>query len=439
MKNDYRFGNYLCELRKKAGLTQKAVAASAGTTNKAVSKWENGAARPSVTAVRKLAKLYGISVDELLDLLDEKAGPDVTRIVLTGGPCAGKTTGQSWIQNAFLKQGYQVVFVPETASELIGNGISPLNCSSNLGYQICQMKLQAEKEKIFLEAAKNLKAEKVLLVHDRGQLDNRAYMTDAEFSAILHQMGWSEVGLRDNYDAVFHLVTAAKGAEDCYQGRNEKNVKRESLKEAAELDDRLISAWTGHPHFRVIGNETSFEDKMRRLVSEISAFLGEPEPFEVERKFLIRMPDLRILENDPNCECVDIIQTYLRSGADEEIRVRQRGSAGNYIYFKTIKRPVTPTKRVEIEERLTEREYLTLLMEADTEKRQIRKKRWCLTWEGHYYEIDIYPFWKDQAIVEIELSSEKEAFGFPPFLEVIREVTDDPDYRNAALAARKDL
>ncbi len=439
MKNDYRFGNYLCELRRKAGLTQKAVAASTGTTNKAVSKWENGAAKPSVDSIRKLAKLYGVSVDELLDLRDENPGPKITRIVLTGGPCAGKTTGQNWIQNAFNERGYRVIFVPETASDLIANGVRPDNCGSNFDFQMCQMQLQAEKERIYLQAARSMKVPKVLLVHDRGFLDNKAYMTDAEFSAILHRMGTSEVALRDSYDAVFHLVTAAKGAEDCYKMLNEKNVKRESREEAAALDDKIISAWTGHPHFRVIGNDTSFEAKMRRLITEIAAFLGEPEPFEVERKFLIRMPDVRALEKVPSCTCVDIIQTYLRSKADEEVRVRQRGTKGDYVCYKTIKRSITPEKRIEIEQRLSDKEYLSLLMDADTEKRQIRKTRYCLTWGGHYYEIDIFPFWKDQAMVEIELNSEDEKFDFPPFLEKIREVTKDPAYKNAALAARKDL
>ena len=169
-------------------------------------------------------------------------------------------------------------------------------------------------------------------------------------------------------------------------------------------------------------------------MAEISAFLGEPEPFEIERKFLIEYPDLSWLENLPNCRRVEIIQTYLKAPEGEESRVRQRGSNGSYVYYQTIKRKVSGLKRVEIERRLTQEEYLRLLMEADTNRRQIRKSRYCLTWQSQYFEIDIYPFWDDKAIVEIELSREDTPVTFPKQLKVIREVTDDESYKNASLA-----
>jgi CYTH domain-containing protein len=56
-------------------------------------------------------------------------------------------------------------------------------------------------------------------------------------------------------------------------------------------------------------------------------------------------------------------------------------------------------------------------------------------WHSQYFEIDVYPFWQDQAVVEIELSQPDTPVEFPDFLELIREVTDDPSYRNRALAS----
>lgn len=431
--NDYSFGNYIYELRKRAGLSQSELALKLGVSNKAVSKWEVGKAKPAVDKIRKLAVIFGVSVDDLLKRIEGSAQPEVTKIVVTGGPCAGKSTAMSWIQNAFTQMGYTVLFIPETATELITGGVAPWTCATNGDFQKCLLRLQLEKEKVFELGAKTMDAAKVLIVCDRGALDNKAYMDGLEFATVLDYLDTNEIELRDTYDAVFHLVTAARGAEEFYTTAN-NSARTESLEEAVQIDDKLISAWTGHPHLRVIDNSTNFEEKMRRLIAEISSFLGEPEPYEIERKFLIEYPDIKWLESIPNCRRIEIIQTYLKSDKDEEVRVRQRGLEGHYIYYQTIKRKVSELKRVEIERRLSQSEYLRLMMNADTTRRQIRKDRYCLTYDNQYFEIDVFPFWQDRAIAEIELSDENAAITFPKEIKVIREVTDDESYKNASLA-----
>lgn len=74
--NDYPFGNFIYERRKKAGLSQTELAQKVGVTNKAVSKWENGAAKPTTTVLRKLAVLFEIPLDELLQFREEKCKAD---------------------------------------------------------------------------------------------------------------------------------------------------------------------------------------------------------------------------------------------------------------------------------------------------------------------------------------------------------------------------
>lgn len=432
--SDYLFGNFIFEKRKCAGLSQSQVARLLGVSDKAVSKWENGKAKPGTDTLRKMATLFQVPIDELLQMREEERKVPISKIVITGGPSAGKTTGLSWLQNAFTKLGYGVLFVPETATELITGGVGPWTCGSNLDYQRCQMRLQMEKERVFEQAARTMKEKKILIVCDRGTMDNRAYMDELEFSRLLAEFGTTEVQLRDSYDAVFHLVTAAKGAEKFYTTENNK-ARTETVEQAAALDDRLIAAWTGHPHLRVIDNSTNFKDKLKRLVAEICSFLGEPDPLEIERKFLVEYPNMKWLEALPNCRKVDIIQTYLTAKEGDELRVRQRGENGSYIYYKTLKRSLDGAKRIEIEERLSQEEYVRLLMEADPSKRPIRKTRYCLTWENQYFEIDIYPFWNDKAIIEIELADEKTDIRFPPQIKVIKEVTDDVSYKNASLAS----
>jgi nucleoside-triphosphatase THEP1 len=56
---------------------------------------------------------------------------ELTKIVITGGPCAGKSTAMSRIQSEFSTRGYTVLFVPETATELITGGVAPWTCRTN--------------------------------------------------------------------------------------------------------------------------------------------------------------------------------------------------------------------------------------------------------------------------------------------------------------------
>ncbi len=63
---DYSFGNYICALRMSRGLSQFQLGTLVGVTDKAVSKWENGDAKPRIATCRRLAKALGVSVSELL-------------------------------------------------------------------------------------------------------------------------------------------------------------------------------------------------------------------------------------------------------------------------------------------------------------------------------------------------------------------------------------
>ena len=432
MKN-IDFGNYLFKLRKENNLTQRFVAYQLDVSDKAVSKWEMGKSKPDLEKLKLLSTLYNVSLKELLYNQEKNREIKISKIVLTGGPCAGKTTALTWINNYFSKRGYTILFVPETATELITNGIAPWTCETNYDYQRFQIRLQKVKEQIFDDAAKKMKNDKILIVCDRGILDNKAYMKDVEFKRILNELGTNETQERDSYDAIFHLVSAAKEKENVYTLAN--NIARtETIEEARELDNKIISAWTGHPHFRIIDNSTEFEEKLERLLKEITSFLGEPEPFEIERKFLIYYPNIKELENMSNCTKVDISQTYLKSNDDMERRVRARGINGDYLYYLTEKRKISNIKRVEFERRLTQNEYLALLMETDNKLHTIHKTRYCLSENNQYFEIDIYPEWNNQAIMEIELSSENETIKTPEFIKIIKEVTDNNDYKNYQMA-----
>ena len=117
-----------------------------------------------------------------------------------------------------------------------------------------------------------------------------------------------------------------------------------------------------------------------------------------------------------------------------EIRVRQRGQNGNYLFYRTEKRRISDVSRVETERRISQKEYLAALVEADPERKPIYKTRYLLTENNRYFEIDIFPGWKKQAIMELELKSEDEKIVMPEGITIIKEVTDDLEYSNYSMA-----
>ena len=69
--SNYSFGNYICELREKKGLSQSQLGEKLGVTNKAVSRWENGGAYPSSELMLPLAKELGVSIEELYSAMSD--------------------------------------------------------------------------------------------------------------------------------------------------------------------------------------------------------------------------------------------------------------------------------------------------------------------------------------------------------------------------------
>ena len=158
--------------------------------------------------------------------------------------------------------------------------------------------------------------------------------------------------------------------------------------------------------------------------------MGKSE-FEIERKFLIRMPELPELEKLG--ENSAIVQTYLKT-EEGSARVRKRGTEGRWVYTHTEKKRLSDLRRIEREREVDEAEYQRLLQMADPRRRVICKDRYCVEYMGQLLEIDVFPFYTDRAFLEIELEDEGQPLHLPPWLEVIKEVTADRRYTNAALA-----
>ena len=363
----------------------------------------------------------------------------LTRIVLTGGPAAGKTTLISRILNEFKQEnGWRVITIPETATELIsGFGIRPFGgCMSMLAFQDFVIADQLHKEQLALKAAEVVEEENILIIYDRAVMDDKAYITDEEFEQVLSRFdGRTEADVLSGYDAVLHLVTCAKGAEFAYNLGNA--ARTESIEFAREMDDRTLRAWSGHPNLCIIDNSVDFDDKMNRAIREIYRVLGEPAPALSKRKYLISMPDIDDLVQKYNAVALDMMQTYLLpTSPGVERRIRQQRNGEDYLYFYTEKHTMPDGSQWVTERSIPEKQYVRYLMESDNAMHSVRKTKYRFIYDGHRLEIDVYPFSDDQAIL---FAYSDGAAQLPPAVKVIREVTGDPAYKNRQLAGRQTL
>lgn len=360
----------------------------------------------------------------------------VTSIALTGGPCGGKTTSISVLEQELTNKGYQVFIVEEMATNIIKSGASPA-VINYMTFQKMMVELQHKRNLVYEEMAREFADthnKDVLIIYDRGIPDCKGFLTDEEYSQVIKECGLDEIKVMDYYDGVFHLVTAADGAPEAYTCEN-NSARTETPEQAIERDKGCMRAWTGHPHLRVLKNHCTFQEKIDKLLEEVYTLLGVPVPVEIERKYLVEMPNMDELKSKFDTTTVDIIQTYLVEKEDGvERRVRQRGVNGSYTFYYTEKQNINNLSRIEKERKISEIEYLTLLMEADTSLHQIKKQRTCFVYDGGYFELDVYPFWNDKAILEIELTNENNKVTLPDCIKLIEEVTDNDDYKNRELA-----
>lgn len=361
----------------------------------------------------------------------------IFKIVLTGGPCAGKTTALARIREHFSSHGFRIYTVPETATILLTNGITfkDITQSQLFAIQTNMLKSQVALENTF-ESIATSTGEKAIIICDRGAVDPAAFISKTMWQAILDENNTSQQKLYSRYDAVVHLVTVAIGAEKFYTLENNA-ARTETPEQSAAVDKRLREVWLGHPHLRVIDNSTDFNEKINRVITAISSVVGIPEPIEIERKFLVK-------NFNPNKMSVpysaaEIEQTYLITPNREEARIRKRGANGSFFYIHTVKKSAGHGKNYETERALSPQEYVNLLSYADPERKTIKKTRYCFLYENQYFELDEYHDDMDleyKYVLEIELTHIDQEIKMPPFIEIAQEATGDKRFSNYNLAKK---
>lgn len=372
---------------------------------------------------------------------DKKSFPKmekkIKKIVLTGGPCAGKTTALVRINEHFSKLGYKVFMVPEVPTMVTQSGWNYLTDNHAFYYEgekvILELQLALE-EKIMRMA--ETCTEPCVIVCDRGAMDISAYISASMWDELTASCNTSTKELKgEHYDAVLHLVSAADGAEQFYTTANNaqryEQADEAGLAIARSLDKKIIEAWTGHPHLCVINNGEDFERKMQNVLKEISKVLELPLPIERQQKYLVD-----IVGDLPDCIESNITQTYLVADPGCEVRLRCKISDKTRTNIHTTRKFISDNEVLVTERIIPNSLYETLLQQADPSRQPVCKNRKSFIWQGQFFELDTYLTPRTGMIIlETNIDSHDE-LKLPPFLRIVEDITHNKAYYNHNLALK---
>jgi len=184
------------------------------------------------------------------------------RVVLTGGPGAGKTAVLELIRQSFCEH---VKVLPEAASVVFGGGFPRLaEDGARMAAQRAIFYLQREMERAHESGGA------AILLCDRGMLDGLAYWP-GDPEELFQEARVSRQQLLQRYQAVIHLRTPSAAL-----GYNHQNPLRvESAADAAKLDAAIVRAWEDHPRRVFIDSQPDFLAKARMALAAVRAELPE--------------------------------------------------------------------------------------------------------------------------------------------------------------------
>jgi len=360
----------------------------------------------------------------------------VKEIAIIGGPGGGKTSLFDYLARELPKHGIRSFVVEEYATKIINGGVPDI---AKIAKDDPKKYIEIEREMLVTHLtdregarrrARIFEDERCAIFCDRGGMDIKSYLPESVFEAILGERRLNLWDVRDSYDAVIFLRSAACGAEERYTTENNTARQEKDAEKAREADEATLAVWIGHPRLMIIESCEDFGEKMQRALQAILNVIGN---FEIERKYLLKTKPNLLYKALKGAVKVSIEQMYLETG--ERIRrVNQNGYNAYYLTEKKLVAGAGGVLRKEEERGISALDYIYFSERCDPASKIIRKNRWYFVYNNQYFELDEILGPKKLWMLEIELIDENDPVKLPPFLKIDREVTGHQKYSNHNIA-----
>lgn len=200
---------------------------------------------------------------------------NIKLICITGGTCAGKTTAfEAILEDLKQFENLHVIKLPESATEMMSMGISPLPNILGDNFQELNLINQLTREWLAKKAAEEIKSENILIICDRSSYEQQVFVNEKLWDKILFRLGVEDEKLMKSYDAVFHLVSTAVGAEYAY-GMISNKHRIHTVEEAKEQELRAQKLWVNHPNFTMFDNSKGFQEKIDLVRETVISYVKE--------------------------------------------------------------------------------------------------------------------------------------------------------------------
>ena len=312
----------------------------------------------------------------------------VTKIVLTGGPCGGKSSCLQYIVRSLKDEvdpdtgeKFKVFVAPEMPTLLN-------TCEAGFPFwSTPEHQSRWEGSKMYAQAMLEDSLENMVeqgrhtvLICDRGLPDSAAFCSEDDFQTILAEYHWTEEELMQRYGLVIHLETAAIDT-DVYETQAANNsARRETKEEAVEADKKAQAAWAQHPKVAMIRNqdctasEKPFDLKKEKTLQACKLHLGITTPALLKRhRFVLEQafPFAELPKDPPE---YTIEATFLRDHQQANRVVERRGRAGQWAYMLC----TCNTRNVERgmkEMKINGRQYQEFLIDKDPKRKTVTRSR----------------------------------------------------------------